>query len=75
VDVQIHIFSTSALAGGKWSDSRPDNFTPGERAPGTHWTGGWVKPRAGLDALEKRKFLALLGLEPRQKNMCLYLDD
>jgi hypothetical protein len=24
-------------------------FTPGERTPGTHWTGGWVDPRAGLD--------------------------
>jgi len=22
---------------------------------GTHWTGGWVGPRAGLDAAEKRK--------------------
>jgi hypothetical protein len=25
--------------------------------------GGWVGPRAGLDAMEKRKFLILLGLE------------
>jgi hypothetical protein len=25
-------------------------FTPGERTPGTHWIGGWVGPRAGLDA-------------------------
>jgi hypothetical protein len=24
-------------------------FIPGERAPGTHWTGGWVGLRAGLD--------------------------
>jgi hypothetical protein len=24
-------------------------FTPGERTPGTHCTGGWVGPRAGLD--------------------------
>jgi hypothetical protein len=22
---------------------------PEERAPGTHWLGGWVDPRAGLD--------------------------
>jgi hypothetical protein len=27
---------------------------PGERAPGTHWAGSWVGPRAGLDAVEKR---------------------
>jgi hypothetical protein len=28
-------------------------FTPGERTPGTHCTGGWVGPRAGLDTEEK----------------------
>jgi hypothetical protein len=26
-----------------------------ERAPGTHWIGGWVDPRTVLDALVKRK--------------------
>jgi hypothetical protein len=25
-------------------------FAPAERTPGTHWIGGWVGPRAGLDA-------------------------
>jgi hypothetical protein len=63
VDVSIHIFLTSALAGGEWSASRPCCFTPGERAFGTHWVGGWVDPRAGLGNMEKRKFLTLLGLE------------
>jgi hypothetical protein len=24
-------------------------FSPGKRPPGTHCTGGWVGPRAGLD--------------------------
>jgi hypothetical protein len=62
VDVWIHIFLTSALAGGEWSASRPGRFTPGERDPGTHWIGGWVDPRAGLDGVEKRKFLTLPGL-------------
>jgi hypothetical protein len=38
---------------------------PSERAPGTHWIGGWVGPRAGLDYVEKRKFLTLPGLELR----------
>jgi hypothetical protein len=51
--------------GGEWSTSRPCRFTPRERAPGTHWTGGWVDLRAGLDDLEKRKFLTLPGLELR----------
>jgi hypothetical protein len=32
--------------------SRPC-FTPGEKIPGTHWTGGWVGPRVGLDTEEK----------------------
>jgi len=28
------------------------SFTPrGEKAPGTHWIGGWVGPRAGLDVV------------------------
>jgi hypothetical protein len=57
VDVQIHIFLTLALAEGEWSASRPGRFALGETAPSTHWIGGWVDPRAGLDNLEKRKFL------------------
>jgi hypothetical protein len=37
----------------------PTALYPGERTPGTHWTGGWVDPRAGLDAEAKRKILCL----------------
>jgi hypothetical protein len=65
VSVQIHIFMTLALAGGEWSASRPSRYNPRERAPGTHWIGGWVDSRAGLDNVDKRKFLTLLGFEPR----------
>jgi hypothetical protein len=65
MDVQINIFLTSALVGGEWSASRPYRLTPGERARGTHWIGGWVGTRAGMDAVEKRKFLTLPGLELR----------
>jgi hypothetical protein len=46
---------TSSLDGAEWSASRPDRFTSRERAPGTHWIGGWVGPRAVLDAVVKRK--------------------
>jgi hypothetical protein len=53
----MHIFLTSALAGGEWSASRPGRFTPGERGPGTHCIGGWVDPRAGLDDVEKREIV------------------
>jgi hypothetical protein len=42
VDEYIHIFLTSALAGGEWSASQPGRFTLGKRAPGTNWIGGWV---------------------------------
>jgi hypothetical protein len=45
---------TSVLDGGEWSVSRPGRFTPGERAPDTHWIGGWVGPRAVLDAVVRK---------------------
>jgi hypothetical protein len=51
------------IVGGEWSASCPGHFTPEERAPGTHWIGSWVGPRAGLDDVEKRKFLTIPGLE------------
>jgi hypothetical protein len=35
----------------EWTTSRSGRFTPGERAPGTHWAGGWVDLRDGLDDL------------------------
>jgi hypothetical protein len=63
VDVQIHIFLTSALVGGEWLASRTGRFTPRERAPGTHCLGGLVDPKAGLGYVEKRKLLTLPGLE------------
>jgi hypothetical protein len=48
---------TSTLGGGEWSASRPGRFALGEIAPCTHWVGGWVDPRVGLDTVEKRKIL------------------
>jgi hypothetical protein len=53
VDAHIHIFLIWALAGGEWATSRLGRCTPGERAPGTHWIGDWVDPRAGVDNVEK----------------------
>jgi hypothetical protein len=40
---------------GELSASRPGRFAHGEIAPGTHWIGGSVGPRAVLDAVVKRK--------------------
>jgi hypothetical protein len=38
---------------------------PGGKETSTHWIGGWVGPRAGLDDVKKKKFLTLPGLELR----------
>jgi hypothetical protein len=43
----------------------PTALPPGKEPPGTHWIGGWVGPRAGLDDVEKKIFLTLSGLELR----------
>jgi hypothetical protein len=43
----------------------PAALPPGKEPPGTHWIRDWVDPRAGLDDLEKRKFLTLPGLQLR----------
>jgi hypothetical protein len=56
---------TSVLVGGEWSVPHPGCFNPGERAPNTPWIGDWVDPRAGLDDVQKRKFLTLPRLEHR----------
>ena len=54
--------STSALDGDGWSTPRPGRFNPRER-PGTHCTGGWVGPRAGLDGCGKSR--SPPGFDPR----------
>jgi hypothetical protein len=33
----------------------PRPLYPRERAPGTHWIGGWVVPRAGLEVVAKKR--------------------
>jgi hypothetical protein len=39
-------------------------YPRGYRPPGTHWTGSWVGPRAGLNAVGKRKILHSRGSNP-----------
>jgi hypothetical protein len=55
VELKLHAFLTSALDGGEWSALRPYHLTFRKRAHATHWIGGGVGPRAGLDAVVKRK--------------------
>jgi hypothetical protein len=58
---------TSAVDWGEWSASRPGpRYSPRERTAGTHWTGGWVGPGAGLDTEVRGKILAPVpGIESR----------
>jgi hypothetical protein len=38
---------------------------PRERPSSTHWIGGWVSPKTGLDDVERRKIMLLARLELR----------
>jgi hypothetical protein len=55
LEVYLLALLTSAPDGGECSASHPGSFTPGERAPLIHWTGGWVGPRTGVDTVAKRE--------------------
>jgi hypothetical protein len=60
-EVYLYSFLTSALERGVVSTT-PRPLYPQER-PGTHWTGGWVGPRAGVDVCEKSR--PPTGFDPR----------
>jgi hypothetical protein len=51
----IPVYLSLALVGDEWSALRPGRFSFRERAPGTHWIGGWMGPRTNLNDVEKRK--------------------
>jgi len=51
---------TSAIEAGEWSAARSGALYPRER-PGTHFTGGWVGPRGGLDG---QKISSPPGFDP-----------
>jgi hypothetical protein len=72
VEVYFHVSLTSALYGGVWSASRPGFFTPRERAPCTHWTGGWVGPRTGLDAVMRKIRSPSDGEKQKKKEVTMY---
>jgi hypothetical protein len=62
-NVLTHVFLTLALVRDEWSASRPCLFSPGENVFGTNLIGGWMCLRAGLDDMEKWKFLTLPRIE------------
>jgi hypothetical protein len=52
------------MDGGEWLFSEPSRFA--------HLIGGWVGPRAGVDFLEKTKFLVRTGIfRAENENICL----
>lgn len=56
--VLYHVYCaqlTWAFEGDEWSALYPDYFSPGEKAPGTHWTEDWAGPTANMDVSEIRK--------------------
>jgi hypothetical protein len=58
VEVKLHPFFYLDTR-WRWVDGfTPQPFYSQGTAPCTHWIGGWVGPRAGLDAVVKRKIPA-----------------
>jgi hypothetical protein len=55
VEVEIHEFLTSSLDGGEWLVSSLSRFNRKKISPDTHWIGGWVGHRVGIDAVAKRR--------------------
>jgi len=51
------VFLISALDEGECSSSHSGRFILGETALGILWMGGWLRPRAGLDEVAKRRVL------------------
>jgi hypothetical protein len=61
-------FTTSSLDGVSGHRHAPSALYPRERTPGTHCTGGWVGPRAGLyTEVRGRILFPLPGIEPQSR--------
>jgi len=60
VEVSLYSSMTAALEGVSGQQYAPVTLYPQKR-PGTHFTGGWVGPRAGLDG---RKISSPPGFDP-----------
>jgi hypothetical protein len=63
VEVYLHAFLGLALGKGERLASSSGRFSSAERPPpaDSHWTGGWVSPKAGLDAEAKKELTTPAG--------------
>jgi hypothetical protein len=66
VKVQLSLWITKYHATKTYGEVEMVSFTPRPlcsqgKIPRYHWVVGWVGPRAGLDAVTKRKILASAG--------------
>jgi hypothetical protein len=68
------LFIMWTLNGSELLASRPGSFTEGERANVTNWIGGWAGFRTGLDAVDKRKVLPRLEMNPGRPTRSPSLD-
>jgi hypothetical protein len=57
VEVELHAFLALVLDDA-WSTSRLRRFTLKETAPGAQGIRGWMGPRAGPDAMARKRILA-----------------
>jgi hypothetical protein len=60
---------TSALERGGWLAPRPGRFTP-QKTFGTHFTGGWMNPNAGLVGCGKSRSNRDFDLATRYTPVC-----
>jgi hypothetical protein len=61
-----------ALVECEWSASRLGRLILCETALGTHWIGGWMGPRGGLDTVEKRQIFPLSVIESQPSSPSLW---
>jgi hypothetical protein len=64
VEIQLHALLTSAPDGGEWLASRTGQFIPTETVTWYPLCKGLGGPTVALDAVAKKKFLPLPGIEP-----------
>jgi hypothetical protein len=60
--------------GVRGESNAPAAFYPRGKDPGTHWTGGWVGPMAGLETEARGKILCLCRGSNLYRPVVQYLD-